>query len=91
MLSRVGRVSTSAEIHAFFPSLVYGLVENKGGEKGAMLLKSYSARLRRLKTRAGKKAQGGGKRLESPLMLSSYEVFGTLHCSEGFRACSDEF
>ena len=24
---------TSAEIHAFFPSLVYGLVENKGGEK----------------------------------------------------------
>ena len=66
---------TSADIRAFFPRLVYRLVEKKGDEKGATLMKSYSGRLRRPKTRAGEKAQGGGKRHGYPLISSSDRHF----------------
>ena len=47
----------SAELAAFFPSLVYGVVENKGGEKGSHCVESLvkSQKLRK---------QGRGKRLK---------------------------
>ena len=52
-----GEKCTSAELGVFFPSLVYGVVENKGGEKGSHCVESLvkSQKLRK---------QGRGKRLK---------------------------
>ena len=47
---------TSAELAAFFPSLVYGVVENKGGRKRLNLCRILSEVPKVAKTREGKKA-----------------------------------
>ena len=52
----------SAELAVFFPSLVYGVVENKGGRKRLNLCRILSEVPKVAKTREGKKAEGGGKR-----------------------------
>ena len=45
--------AVSADIRALSFRLVYRLIENKGGGKGATLMKSYRGRLRRGKRRKG--------------------------------------
>ena len=51
----------SAELAAFFPSLVYGVVENKGGEKGSICVESLANSQKLRKQGRGKRQKGEGK------------------------------